>query len=62
MKLKINKPQRKFLKRMSKVMTKDYEYYHIPFWYRDNKDGTFDQLSFDCLPEDLKDAIIKTTR
>jgi len=41
----------------TKVITPSNEYYYLPYWYRDNKDGTFEQLSFDQLPKDLKETI-----
>ena len=32
-------------------------YFFIPYWFKDNNDGTFEAFSFDHLPQELVDAV-----
>ena len=49
MKFKFAKAGIKFLKSFTRVSVNNTDYYYMPYWYRDNKDGTMEQIKFENL-------------
>lgn len=58
MKLKFTAEEANFLKyQSSNIVTNGNSYHYLPFWYKENKDGTFTPYSTENLPNELQTAI-----
>lgn len=43
----------------SYIQTNDGNYYHQPFWLKDCGKGMFKQVSYENLPDSVKDFVLK---
>ena len=59
MKIKLTRAQANFLKEQSSqvVLPDNDTWYYFPFWWHPEGKNVFNQVDFDQLPEDVKDAI-----
>lgn len=54
--LSFTKEQSELIKSFHEVSMGGEElWFYIPYWFRENKDGTFTVFSFEKLPQDLRD-------
>ncbi len=61
MKIKFSKEREEILNMVSTIVitASGDKYYHMPYWYKKTKEeGIYEELNYDHLPQDLKDAII----
>lgn len=61
MKVLITKEQFDLFESNAAKMEYNGTYYYLPYWYKDLGDGYFEQITFEKLPEGLKE-IIKENR
>lgn len=60
MKIKLTEEQLELLDLGTFVITPSgNEYRFLPFWFKKESDGTYSQMSFEKLPEDLKETVRK---
>ena len=59
MKIKLSNDQVEFLETGTVfVGPNGFKWYYMPFWFKETEEkGTFEELSFDKLPEDFKKVI-----
>lgn len=59
MKILLTPQQERTLQDMSCMVYYDANYYYMPFFFKEEHDGIYDQLRWDDLPEGVKDFILK---
>ena len=60
-KIKFSKEQAKLITNMSVTVsdgTGDGPWHYLPYWFKDNQDGTFDVVQPEKLPESIRKVII----
>jgi hypothetical protein len=57
MKILLTKEQEAFLMSGNMMQLGDNEYYFIPFWFKKNPDGTWEEHNIEKLPKELEKAI-----
>lgn len=57
MKIVLTEDQKDFLNMGSRIITPEFKYSYIPYWFREDKEGNFEMFILDKLPEDLVEKI-----